>query len=255
MKRVILCLLCSVCLLSVVPAQATFVADNNGNLYNYDITTGSSSLIGNSGVGAWYDIALNPTNGSLYGITGYGYFYSIDPSTGTPTYIGKAESFINGLTFDSSGTLYGSGGQYLYTLDLASGSATQVGSTGFNSSGDLAFDADGNLYLTASASGGSNGDQLVAVDASTGASRKIGDIGYRFVYGLSFVDSTLYGFTSGQDILNINMGSGLGTGIGTTDIAAYGATGGNAAPVPEPATMLLFGSGLAGLACYRNKKK
>ena len=241
-KRFLLSVIALMSVLIAGSAQAVFIADSNGWLYDYDVATNTSTSLGNSGVGAWFDIALNPLTGSLYGVTGNRNFYSIDTSTGAATAIGNVGSFVNGLTFDSSGTLYASGLKDLYTIDLSSGSGTLIGSTGFNSSGDLAFDSSGNLFM--SATGGNGGDQLVAVDSSTGTGSFVGDIGFYSVYGLSFSGSTLYGFTNGKNTLSIDTGSGVGTIVNTNDIRAYGATG---SPVPEPATMILFGLGLAGL--------
>jgi len=46
-------------------------------------------------------------------------------------------------------------------------------------------------------------------------------------------------------------------GSGRSDFGSYGFSGGSEAPasVPEPATMLLFGTGIAGLAGIRIRRK
>ena len=44
-------------------------------------------------------------------------------------------------------------------------------------------------------------------------------------------------------------------GSGRSDFGSYGFSGGSAAPVPEPSTMLLLGSGLAGLVAFRKRFK
>lgn len=44
-------------------------------------------------------------------------------------------------------------------------------------------------------------------------------------------------------------------GSGRSDFGSYGFSGGSAVPVPEPSTMLLLGSGLAGLVAFRKRFK
>ncbi len=239
--------------LSASPVLASYISDSNGNLYAYDITTNDVTLIGNSGEGAWYDIALNPLTGMLYGITGYGLLYSISTNDGSATYIGKTGKFINGLAFDSSGNLYGSGNIYLYTIDLSNGSATEVAKTGYNSSGDIAFDKNGNIYMTANKGWQEKSDRLIYYDFTSKDAKEIGKIGYKAVYGIGFVDDTLYGFTLGQETIKIDINTGEGTFVAKNGISAFGAD--TVAPVPEPSTILLMGVGLGCIGLFGRKAK
>ncbi len=231
-------------------AHAVLIGADNGDLYDHDVGSNTSTLIGNSGM-AMFDIALDPLTNILYGISGSRDLYTIDQNNASLTFVGNAGSFINGLTFDSAGTLFGTGGTGLYSLDLVSGAATTIGSTGFNSSGDIAFDSSGNLYLSAT---GSGGDQLVSLDSTTGVGTAIGNMGFSSVYGLNFSGSTLFGFTSGGLTLSIDTGTGVSTQIATNSIAAYGADGvGGVLAVSEPGTIVLLGLGVFGLGLSRKR--
>jgi len=238
------------------PVHALYIGDGSGNLWNLDTDTNTSTKVGNSAMGAMYDIALDPISGNLYGVTKLGKQLAlIDQTTGAATKVGGwTGAFINGLTFNSAGTLYGTGNNWLYTIDLVTGAATAVGATGFNSSGDIAFDFSGNLFL--SATGGSGGDRLVSLDTTTGVGTQIGSIGYYGVYGLSFSDSTLLGFTSNGRTLTIDTSTGLGTQVTTNGIAAYGADGvGGVAQVPEPSVLALLGVGLVSVGFGRKRRR
>ncbi len=239
-------------LLSLTPAFATYIGDDTGGLWTLDVTTNTKSFIGNNGLGtSFFDIAMNPITGVLYGRTGDGRLATVSTTTGAATVIGSSSAFINGLTFDSSGTLYGSGNTTLYTVNIATGAATSIGSIGFSSSGDLAFSSNGTLYMSA---GGSSGDRLVSINPGTGAGSLIGNIGYTSVYGLNFENSTLYGFTLAGQTISINTTTGVGTFVANNGIRANGADGVGGVSVPDSGTTVAFmAMGLSGLAFARRR--
>jgi hypothetical protein len=164
------------------------------------------------------DIALT-SSGVLYA-TDFSNFYTLDPNTGAATDIGATGALINGLVVGPTGTIYGSGlDDDLYTIDPTTGLASEVGNTGFNPSGDLAFSANGNLYMTAV---DISSDDLVSLDPTTGAGTLIGPIGQSEVYGMASSYGTLFGATSGGDLLTINTTTGAGTVIATGGPSVYG---------------------------------
>jgi hypothetical protein len=95
-----------------------------GTLWTIDPSTQITSSIG---VGPYYYSSLAYDGSTLYG--GGSEFFSVDPSTGSQTLITSGVS-INAMTY-YNGTLYGgsSSGQF-FTIDTATGNTSNIGSAG-----------------------------------------------------------------------------------------------------------------------------
>jgi hypothetical protein len=147
-------------------------------------------------------LAIDPITGIMYATGGNGFqstaLFTIDKTTGAATLVGVSGGqccvspfgfIMYGLGFRSDGTLFANGltlsepavnGAYshLYTLDIASGLATDVGPHGVNvgrqlNYSGLAFGPDGTLYSLGSTSASAQG--LYSVNPANGTATVIGD--------------------------------------------------------------------------------
>jgi hypothetical protein len=181
------------------------------------------------------DLALTAA-GTLYGVDFGTVLYTIDPNTARATRVGSVNLAVNGLVTGPTGTIYASGGSELITINRTSGAGRNVGATRYTSSGDLAFDHGGTLYMTASAGG--SGDSLASVNPITGRATIVGAIGKAGVWGLVSSYGTLFAQTSGGLLLTVDPSTGAGTVIATQGPSANGmATPPSTTPTLPPTSL------------------
>ncbi|MEG4852115.1 hypothetical protein QUB10_14500 [Microcoleus sp. B5-D4] len=155
------------------------------------------------------DIAVSK-DGTIFGITPTQLF-KIDPVSGLSSFVGGLPAGVNmnALEF-ANDILYAAGDSNLYAINTTNAGVYLIAdleSTGFNSSGDLAFDAPNNRFLATSK--GATSDSLYAVSL-TGQAAKIGDIGFSNILALMFEGEKLFGFTADGARIAIDPGTGAG---------------------------------------------
>ena len=242
---------------------ATGVEDSStgtSRLFSINRSTGATTAFG--GLSSSINLssgglAINPLTGVMYATGGFNDgvnayqstgLFTIDKTTGAATLVGFAGGncctgdfgiMLNGLGFRSDGTLFANGWalggpsypdsstSHLYTVDLATGTATNIGPSGVTLGrslkySGLAFSDDGTLL------------SLGSLDAASGA---------------------LYSVNTANGTATSLSGTGLPYGTGPIH---FGVDGGLAfaptAPVPVPAAVWLFGSGLLGLIGVARRK-
>jgi hypothetical protein len=133
------------------------------------------------------------------------------------------------MLFSAGGTTSTSSMNLLLKLNPMTGAGTPFGDIlSYNSSGDLAFDADGHLYLSAQT--GSSAGRLLRIDPDTGDWNHIGLIGFNDVYGLAFgPNGVMYGASnSARKVFTIDLATGAGTEVadfaGSDLDGAYGSS-------------------------------
>jgi hypothetical protein len=253
-----------------VPAQAStlFASDyliSGTTLYTANQATGALTSVGGalSNVG---DLASNAT--TLFGVTlNDNNLVTIDPATGlisaSIAVTGTRSGQITSIAFSSlTNTLYGNttngfgatSGDELYSIDIATGVASFIGSIGFNEVFALATDTSGALFGISNIS-----DEFIRIDSSTGSGTLISSVAATGWFDMAARPEDNVMFLSdafGASLYTINTTTGA-----TTLVGPYGTSGNIAGlaflggAVPEPATwgMMLFGFGLIGTMLRRRR--
>jgi len=180
-------------------------AHTSSTLYRIDPFLGTEESVGS--VPGLFDFDTN-IDGDLYGISPSALF-RFDEGAGSWTRIGSLGRTANGFAIDSTGRAFATSGNNVYSVDLATGGSSLIGSMGgaYNSSGDCVVDKDDSLFMT---SNHTPTDELVFIDGATGVARSVGNTGYPDIYGLTAAWGFLFGFDASGNVIQIDSSTGVG---------------------------------------------
>lgn len=245
-----------------------------GQIFTVDTATGTVNIKAtyapSQGVSAFGDIAVR-ANGEVYttymGDNGFNKLAKVNTTTWAFDWVqnlGGWNDQVNALTFKND-TLYGVTGGGIpanliqFTLTGNGATATNLGNIGTNSDGDIAVrPSTGTMYYTSWETG--NTSELNTINFGPPPSKTGKEISTSNGWaGLVFSQdsTTLYAGTwNDQKLYTLDFLTANPNFTATVLYDLSGSLGGNITgldQVPLPGTVVLLGSGLAGLAFYRRR--
>jgi len=192
----------------------TFTLSNPGNLNSLANQSAQQFVSGGTWAnGNWY--------GTVYNTVSPYYFIIINPVTGARTIIGNMGAVMNGLSYNpSNGIMYavGSSGpnSNLYTINLATGARTLIGTVTGALLTNLAINNGGQAYTV-----DLNADVLGTINLSTGAFTTVGPLGFdaQYAQDMEFDRDADVLYMAAEDAISgwlgyVNISTGYVTKIG-----------------------------------------
>jgi hypothetical protein len=184
--------------LAFSPAATPYTITNMGSmplaqLATLDLNTGAASLVGQplganlmimgvivSPQGVLYGGAIPPTS-----------IFSIDTTTGLPTFVGSSATSgeLMSFAYDPEGTLYSASPANLYTVDLTTGNTTFRTPLSVGGVMGIAIDDNGIMYATNFAPCPPC-SAVYRIDPNTGAATLLFNTGIPFIHNIAFNPGT-----------------------------------------------------------------
>ncbi len=259
--RVLATLVAASCMaVSTLSAQQYMYATGSGGqtIIKINTATGAATTIGNSSGGNQTFAGAFLSDGSfwtLHGGFGNSHLASVNLGTGATSAVGSATGLQNTMALAGSGTnlFAGSWDGRLWDVNTSTGAFSLIGNMGFGNVMDMATRSDGSII-------GTNGTQVWSINTTNAFSTLLYSMNLGGApMGMAFNqadDLFVTTWEQSSQFYQVDQVTGALTHIGALGVSlAHGGDILNVVATPEPASMVLLGTGLLGLFGTRLRRR